>query len=81
MAYRHDPESHRLPIKLDSTSNGEFAPRPLTRHEPNTIALAHQQVSDNAQCIGLGRRTFMISACGAATTLMSLNLAAAHDHH
>ncbi len=24
-----DPEGQRLPIKLDSTSNGEFAPVPL----------------------------------------------------
>ena len=26
---RFDPEGTRLPIKLDTTTNGEFAPRPL----------------------------------------------------
>lgn len=25
----HDPDGLRLPIKLDSTSNGEYAPIPL----------------------------------------------------
>ena len=30
MKTRVDPEGSRLPIKLDTTSNGEFAPVPLT---------------------------------------------------
>ena len=30
----NDPDGRRLPIKLDSTSNGEFVPVPLSRHEP-----------------------------------------------
>ena len=29
MQYRFDPEGRRLPIKLDSTSNAEYAPIPL----------------------------------------------------
>ena len=28
--YHHDPDGTRLPIKLDATTNGEFAPIPLT---------------------------------------------------
>ena len=27
----HDPEGLRLPIKIDTTSNGEFLPLPLSR--------------------------------------------------
>ncbi len=27
-----DPDGQRLPVKLDSTTNGEFAPIPLSRH-------------------------------------------------
>ena len=27
--FRNDPKGLRLPVKLDSTSNGEFAPIPL----------------------------------------------------
>ena len=30
MKYRFDPAGRRLPIKLDSTSNGEFEPIPLS---------------------------------------------------
>ena len=29
--HRVDPEGRRLPIKLDTTSNGEFVPVPLSR--------------------------------------------------
>ena len=29
MRYRNDPDGTRLPIKLDTTTNGEFAPIPL----------------------------------------------------
>ena len=29
MKFVHDPEGARLPVKIDSTSNGEFAPVPL----------------------------------------------------
>ena len=29
MRYRNDPDGTRLPIKLDATTNGEFAPVPL----------------------------------------------------
>ena len=34
---QNDPDGLRLPIKIDSTSNGEFKPVPLTRanHEAN----------------------------------------------
>jgi hypothetical protein len=34
MRYRHDPEGLRLPVKIDATSNGEFATHgPRTRRE------------------------------------------------
>ena len=29
MSERHDPHGRRLPVKLDATTNGEFAPVPL----------------------------------------------------
>ena len=29
MKYQNDPEGLRLPVKLDTTTNGEFAPVPL----------------------------------------------------
>ena len=31
MRYRNDPFGTRLPIKLDTTTNGEFAPIPSIR--------------------------------------------------
>jgi hypothetical protein len=37
-----DPEGKRLPIKLDSTSDGEFAPVPLWPENVEANRLAHE---------------------------------------
>ncbi len=73
MTFRHDPDGTRLPIKLDSTSNGEFEPIPLTAHERHMNALAQARAGETAKRLGLGRRAFMVSACGAASTLLAFN--------
>ena len=70
-----DPEGTRLPIKLDSTSNGEFAPVPLSARNQLANRLAHEHASQNAKHLGLTRRTFLVSACGAASTLLAFNQA------
>lgn len=71
-----DPEGTRLPIKIDRTSNGEYAPPPLTRTQRLTNTLAHEAASENAKRLGLGRRAFLVSAAGAASTLAACNRAA-----
>ena len=73
MRYRHDPDGLRLPIKLDTASNGEFVPVPLGPFHEAAIAHAHTCVSDNARRRGVGRREFLVSTCGAATALLALN--------
>lgn len=73
MRYRHDPEGLRLPFKVDTTSNGEFAPMPLEPYHEAAIAHAHACVSDNARRRGVGRRDFLVSTCGAATALLAMN--------
>lgn len=70
-----DPAGERLPIKLDATSNGEFAPIPLSRTNVRANALAREEASRYAARVGLGRRAFMVSACGAAGTLLAFNAA------
>jgi uncharacterized protein len=77
MRYRHDPDGLRLPVKLDTTSNGEFEPVPLEPFHEAAIAHAHAAVTDNARRRGVGRRAFMVSTCGAATTLLAFNAAQA----
>ncbi|QIB65327.1 amidohydrolase family protein [Kineobactrum salinum] len=71
----HDPLGQRLPIKLDTTSNGEFLPVPLARIHHRANALAQSLATSNARRRGLGRRNFLVSACGAATTLLAFNSA------
>ncbi len=75
MKYRFDPEGRRLPIKLDSTSNAEYAPIPLERRNVHANALAQADVSTNAKRVGLKRRDFLVTAAGAATTLLAVNRA------
>ena len=70
-----DPEGLRLPIKIDTTSNGEFAPVPLSRRNLLGNRLAHEAATDNAKRRGLSRRSFLVSGCGAASTLLAFNRA------
>jgi len=75
MSHLIDPEGQRLPIKLDSTSNGEFEPVPLSRSNRLANKLAQEAATRNARHLGLGRRDFLLSACGAASTLLAFNTA------
>ncbi|HEY5701460.1 MAG TPA: amidohydrolase family protein, partial [Gammaproteobacteria bacterium] len=69
-----DPEGTRLPVKIDATSNGEFAPIPLSRTALTANRHAHECATINARRSGIvNRRAFMVSACGAATTLLAFN--------
>ena len=70
-----DPEGKRLPIKLDSTSNGEFAPVPLWPANLEANRTAHESASVFSRKLGLSRRSFLLSSCGAAATLLSFNAA------
>ena len=72
---RHDPDGLRLPIKLDSTSNGEFVPVPLEPVHLHARQLAFDDATANARRLGLSRRDFMVSLCGAASTLLAMNTA------
>ena len=75
MKHRIDPEGKRLPIKLDSTSNGEFAPVPLWPANLAANRLAHEFASSFSKKINLTRRRFLVSSCGAASTLLAFNAA------
>jgi predicted TIM-barrel fold metal-dependent hydrolase len=63
----------RLPVKLDSTSNGEYWP---TTPSPALRAVqrsAIEQAFINARRVGLSRREYLASSCGVATVLLALN--------
>lgn len=78
--FTHDPDGIRLPIKLDTTSNGEFVPIPLSATDKLANRLAHAAASANARRLGVGRRRFLVSACGAASTLLAFNAAHAGNN-
>jgi predicted TIM-barrel fold metal-dependent hydrolase len=70
-----DPDGTRLPIKLDATTNGEFAPIPLDAVHRRARHFAFESATANSRRLGLTRRRFLVSACGAATTLLAMNAA------
>ena len=71
----HDPDGLRLPIKLDSTSNGEFEPVPLEPVHHYANALALESATTHSRRLGQSRRDFLVSMCGAASTLLAMNTA------
>src|SRR5688500_18630073 len=70
-----DPDGQRLPIKLDATSNGEFVPVPLDASLHQANALASEWAQRFARRLNQSRRGFLVSACGAASTLLAFNAA------
>jgi hypothetical protein len=67
--------SRHLPIKLDTTSNGEFAPVPLPRDALAARAAAHSALDAGARRVGLDRRRYLAGLLGAAATLAAFNRA------
>lgn len=70
-----DPEGRRLPVKLDSTTNGEFVPIPLDDSLRGANRLAAERATELARRVGKSRREFLVSSCGAASTLLAFNAA------
>ncbi len=71
--FNHDPDGIRLPIKIDNASNGEFEPLPLPGRCALGNRVALEEADNAAKKLGEGRRSFLVGACGAASTLLSLN--------
>lgn len=63
----------RLPIEIESVSNGEYVPLPLSRSLVRARERALERVAANARRAGVPRRAFLKSACAAATVLLVLD--------
>jgi uncharacterized protein len=72
---RKPDEEHalKLPIKLDSTTNGEYWPRPIAPLLARRLAVARASAAENARRTAMTRRDYLSSTCGAALTLLALN--------
>ena len=79
MSRKTETAEARLPIKLDSTSNGEFIPIPLSSREQKANSFALECAENAARHTGTSRRCFLQSSCGAAATLLAFNHAHAGD--
>lgn len=67
--------STRLPIKLDATSNGEFAPVPLDAAARHARRCAREATDAAARRLGQTRRRYLASLLGAAATLAAFDRA------
>ena len=70
---RVDPQGTRLPIKIDSTSNGEYPPIPVGERNLEANRVALERATENARRLSITRRRFLVSSAGAATTLLAFN--------
>jgi predicted TIM-barrel fold metal-dependent hydrolase len=68
-----DPLGTRLPIKVDTATNGEFEPRPLTRLQRAANSHARTFVGAAVKRTGMDRRRFLKSLMGSAATLLAFN--------
>ena len=66
-------EDPGLPLKLGPVSNGEYDPQPLPPVLREAGRRARRQSERNARRIGMSRREFLLSACGAATSFLVLD--------
>lgn len=67
----------KLPIKLDTASNGEYQPLPLDAVTRGAKQAAFSAVAENAKRLGLDRRLFVTSAAASASVLLAMNAAQA----
>ena len=49
MRFRNDPDGVRLPIKIDTATNGEFIPQPLAKHNLAANSHALELANNNAK--------------------------------
>jgi uncharacterized protein len=68
-----EDEDPGLPITFGPCSNGEYDPQPLSPVVREAIRRARADCDHNARRLGVSRRSFLLSLCGAATTLLALN--------
>jgi uncharacterized protein len=67
-----DDQDPGLPIKLGPCSNGEYDPVPMSPLVREATRRARIECDELADRLGMSRRRFLLSACGAATTLFVL---------
>ena len=80
-----DNDAYRLPIKIDTTSNGEFIPFALPKINRYANQITREQIGIQAKRLGISRRNFLKSSSAAALALLCNNqanaLAGRHGGH
>ena len=78
---RWDEDDPGLPIKFGPCSNAEYDPEPtLPPVLREATRRARADAERNARRLGMSRREFLLSICGAATTLLALDACTREAH-
>jgi predicted TIM-barrel fold metal-dependent hydrolase len=76
-----DEEDPGLPFEFGPCSNAEFDPEPALPPVLKETILRTREVADtNARRLGMSRREFLLSACGAAATFLTLDACTRAEH-
>ena len=71
-----------LPIEFGPCSNGEYDPEPeLPPVLQETIRRIRASTEEHSRRLGLSRREFLLSACGAAAAFLALDACTREAHH
>ncbi|MGH2709396.1 MAG: hypothetical protein ACRDJK_14040, partial [Actinomycetota bacterium] len=74
-------EDPGLPVELGPCSNAEFDPEPLLPPVlQETIRRTRSMAEDHARRLGMSRREFLLSICGAAATFLTLDACTREEH-
>lgn len=71
-----DEPGDALPITFPPLSNGEHAPQPPSDVEGEAMRRAYETAGIASRRLGMNRRQFLGSVCGAAATLLAIQTAA-----
>src|SRR5438067_10000015 len=62
------------PVPTQVVSNEEFIPRPQSQQQQQVELLTDEMSNENAQRLGLDRRSYLASSMGMATAFVASNL-------
>jgi uncharacterized protein len=75
MTFSNDPDGRRLAGQARYDVERRVRAHPARAGASRGEALAMEAATTNAKRLGLKRREFLVSACGAATALLGMNAA------
>jgi hypothetical protein len=72
-AYDAEEREFRSPIPTRNVSNGEYLPKPQSKHQKQVEARIQELTEESSRKLGMSRRKFLASTGGMAAALLAMN--------